>query len=140
MCLPLIWTCVDRIDALNSRQKPSTVLTWKLLPDAIGRLVGHAELALKLFAAHTVARRAVQIHGIEPRNERGARVLKDGASGRVNVVTAGGANESAAGCQLVVSGFLAASRADEPRAAEPHRHDVVDARRVVGEALKELAN
>ena len=80
------------------------------------------------------------IHGIEPRNERGARVLKDGASGRINVVTASGANERATGRQLVVRGFLAASRANEPRAAEPHRHDVVDAGSVVGEALEELAN
>jgi hypothetical protein len=111
-----------------------------LLADAIGRFVGHAELALKLFAAHAVARGAEQIHRIEPANQRSARVLKDGSGGRVNVVTASRANERATGCQFVVRGVLAASRANEPRSTEPHRHDVVDTGRVVGEALEELAN
>ena len=87
-----------------------------------------------------VARGAEQIHGIEPRNERGARVLKNGASGRVNVVTTSGANERATGRQFMVRGFLPASRANEPRSAEPHRHDVVETGGFAVEALKKLVN
>jgi hypothetical protein len=56
------------------------------LPDlhahAVGGLVGDAELALKLFAADAVARRAEEIHGIEPRNERRPRVVQDGVGSR----------------------------------------------------------
>jgi hypothetical protein len=39
MCLPLICTCVDRTEALNSRQKPSTVLTWNVTVRLLPRLV-----------------------------------------------------------------------------------------------------
>lgn len=51
-----------------------------------------------------------------------------------------GANERATGCQFVVRGLLAASAAFKAGSAKAHFHDVRDARIVIGEALKELAD
>lgn len=112
-----------------------------LLPDAIGGLIRHPKLALEFLAADTVARRAEQIHGVEPANQRGARVVQDGVGGGVHMVAARRANKGAALRQLVEGRVnRAALGAVETSAAEPDLHDVREASVVVGEALEELAN
>lgn len=57
------------------------VADW--LTDAVCGLVGHPKLALEFLTAHAVTRRAEQIDRIEPRHERGARILEDGSCGGV---------------------------------------------------------
>lgn len=111
-----------------------------LLPDAVGGLIGHAKLALEFFAAHAVARRAEEIHCIEPANQRRPRVVQDGASGGVYVMAAIRADERAASSELMVGAFLAASAALKARATKPHLHDVGKAGVIIGEALEELAD
>lgn len=111
-----------------------------LLADPVGGFVGDAKLALEFFAAHAVARRAEQIHGIKPANQRRPRVVQDSASGGVHMMTAVGANERATGSQLVVSAFLAARTALKASATKPHLHDVGEAGVIVGKTLEELAN
>lgn len=112
-----------------------------MLADPVSGLVGHTKLALQFLAAHAVARRAEQIHGVIPRDERGARVLKDGASGRVHMMAARGANVGAALLQLVERAFdrtaLGAVKAGAP---ETNLHDVFKAGVFGIEALEKLAN
>jgi len=107
-----------------------------LLPDALGGLECHPNLALKFFAAHTVARGEEKMHGIELRNERRARIVQDFASGRVHVVATIGANERATRCKLVVRCFLLASAALKAGAAETELQDLCDASVIIGEALE----
>ena len=88
-----------------------------------------------------MARRAEQIDRVEPANQRRPRVLKDGASGRVHMMAARGANIGATLLQLVeraVGG--AALGAIEAGAAEANLHDVFKAGVLGREALKELTN
>lgn len=87
-----------------------------------------------------MARRAEEIHGIEPANQRRPRVVQDGASGGVHMMTAIRANERAAGGELVVGAFLTARTALKAGAAKSHLHDVGKAGLIVGEALEELAD
>lgn len=112
-----------------------------LLPDAIGGLIRYSKLALEFLAAHAVARRAEPIHGVEPANQRRARVVQDSVGGRVHMVAARRANKGAALRQLVEFRVnRAALAAIKTSAAEPDLHNVREASVVVGEALEELAN
>jgi len=97
-------------------------------------------LALQFLAAHAVARRAEQIDRVEPANQRRAGILKDGASGRVHMVTTGGADIGAATGELVVRAVLTAGRTLKAGAAEANLHDVFKAGVLGREALKELTN
>lgn len=88
-----------------------------------------------------MTRRAEQIDRVEPRNERGARVFEDGASGRVHMVAARRANIGAALLQLVEGAFdRAALGAVKAGATEANLHDVFKAGFLSREALKELTN
>src|ERR1019366_1620972 len=72
-----------------------------LLTHAPCRFVGHAKRPFQFLAAYAVARRDKQIDRIEPNLERRTGILKDGASGRVNVVATVSAGEGAALLKLV---------------------------------------
>ena len=112
-----------------------------LLPHAPSGLIRHTKLALQFLAADTVARRAEQIHRIEPRNERGACVVKDGVSSRRNLEPAFRAGIDAAFAQLVErDANRTARRTIHCRATEANSHDVNEASLFIGEAGKELAD
>lgn len=87
-----------------------------------------------------MARRAEQIHGIEPRYERRPRVVQDGVSSRRDLEQAMGAGIDATVAQLVELAFYATRRAIHHRATKPHSHDVFKAGFLIGEAGKEVPN
>jgi len=88
-----------------------------------------------------VARGGEQIHGIEPRHERRAGVVKDGVSRGRDLVQASGARIDAAVTQLVeLDAYRTARRAIHRRSAEANGHDVIETGLLVGEASEELAN
>ena len=93
-----------------------------------------------LRSAHAVARGAEQIHGIEPANQRGPRIVQDGVGGWRNLKQAMRAGIDPALGQLVKLALYAASGAVHKRPAKAHRHDVFKAGGFVMEAGKELPN
>ena len=100
-----------------------------------------AELTLKLFTAHAVARRGEEIDGIEPANERRARIVQDRVSGRRDLEEAGAAGINSAVAQLVeLNPNAAAVRAVYLSAAEPNSHDVLKAGFLIREAREELTD
>jgi hypothetical protein len=70
--------------------------------------VGDARFALNLLCGDTAARRTHKVHGIEPSLERGARLLKDGAHERIDVIPTGLAGIRGAIAHAVMLSLFAA--------------------------------
>ena len=86
-----------------------------------------------------MARCDKEIDRIEPRLQRRARVLKDGASGRIDMVTTSRASPCTAVAHAVECALDAAGLANVA-IPEANTKDVVKASFIIGEALEELAN
>lgn len=86
----------DRLVAVNRRH----VLADKRCHAPRG-FIGHSKLALEFLGADAVARRREQVDCIEPKLERGARLLERSANGRVQMVTAPLAGISALGLDAI---------------------------------------
>ena len=102
-------------------------------------LVRDAQLALKLFAAHPVACRDEQVDRIEPNLKRCPGVLKDCASGRIQMIATSRTSPSTAVAHAVKRAIYAASIADVAL-AKPDRENVLKASFVIREAFEEIAD
>jgi hypothetical protein len=60
----------------------------QLMAHAPSALVGHAQLALDLFGGHAMPSARHQVHGEEPLSEARPRLVKDGPSARIDMMTA----------------------------------------------------
>ena len=86
-----------------------------------------------------MACRDKEVDRIEPRLERGAGVLKHGASSRINVVATSGASPCAAVCQAVEGAVDTASAADMAWAVA-NVEDMDEASLIIREPCEELAD
>lgn len=126
-----------------ARQHPLKVGSGHLSADHVAHapssLIGHAKLALKFLATHAVAGRDKEIDRIEPRLKRGASVLKNCASSRIEVVAAGSASPRTTIGQTVEGGLYTAGAADVARAVADIE-DVDEASLIIRETLEERAD
>src|ERR1700728_1199273 len=101
------------------------------MADTPRALVGDASLPLDLFGRYAVSRTGHEVHRKEPDRELGAALVKDGASGRVDVMAAPLASVSPALGHLMETHPLVADRAIRFFAAVLNFHDPLKAGGIV---------
>ena len=99
------------------------------------RLIGHAELALKLLSWNPVAGRGEQEHRVEPLVKRRARALHDRAHSRMQLMFAVLADIGALARHTVEVTVNAALRAVQFRTAVAFDHNALQARLIIRELL-----
>lgn len=108
-----------------------------LLKHSPSRLIGHSKLSLKLFGGDTTTGRGHEKHGVEPRPERGGRLMEDRASGGRNRVATELAVVRLSSRPAIVFRDLVARQAVSPFGVAC-LEDELQARVVVRELLVEL--